>query len=168
MRMGSALESLDFVGAEQAIGPHQQHRDQHDEGGQQLVFAAQVGPGQRFDQADEDAADERAQHAAEPTQASENTRGTLMPTEYAAAWSLAVARRATQPRQKRNTTSTAAMNTTAINAPQNTLGARNASPTMMGCVGMKSGRRRWSAVQIISTRPTSTEARPTATMKTER
>ncbi|MNH36586.1 hypothetical protein D3C79_973930 [compost metagenome] len=32
---------------------------------------------------------------------------------------------------------------------------------------MKSGRRRWSAVQIISTSPTSTEARPTVTMKTE-
>ena len=59
------------------------------------------------------------------------------------------------------------MNTTAITAPQNTLGARKASPTMMGCVGMNSGSRRWSALQIISTRPTSTEARPTVTMKTE-
>ncbi len=49
------------------------------------------------------------------------------------------------------------MNTAATTAPQNTLGARKASPTMMGLVGMNSGRRRWSAVQIISTRPTSTE-----------
>jgi hypothetical protein len=59
------------------------------------------------------------------------------------------------------------MKITAITAPQNTLGARKASPTMMGCVGMNSGSRRWSALQIISTRPTSTEARPTVTMKTE-
>ena len=110
---------------------------------------------------------EMAASMAEATQDSENTRGTLMPTEYAAAWSLAVARSATPPRQKRNTSSTAAMNSTAITAPQNTLGARKASPTMMGCVGMKSGRRRWSALQIISTRPTSTEARPTVTMNTE-
>src|SRR3990167_10604743 len=43
---------------------------------------------------------EMAASMAEATQASENTRGTLMPTEYAAAWSLAVARRATPPRQK--------------------------------------------------------------------
>ena len=59
------------------------------------------------------------------------------------------------------------MNTRAITAPQNTLGARKASPIMMGCVGMKSGRRRWSAVQIISTMPMSTEASPTVTMNTE-
>lgn len=52
-------------------------------------------------------------------------------------------------------------------APQNTLGARKASPTMMGVLGMKSGRRRWSAVQISSTSPTSTEPRPTVTIKTE-
>ncbi|MNT21813.1 hypothetical protein D3C72_1571670 [compost metagenome] len=59
------------------------------------------------------------------------------------------------------------MNTMAITAPQNTLGARNASPTMMGWLGMNSGRRRWSAVQIISTRPIKTDDRPTVTMKTE-
>ena len=42
---------------------------------------------------------EIAASMAEATQASENTRGTLMPTEYAAPWSLAVARSATPPRQ---------------------------------------------------------------------
>ena len=47
------------------------------------------------------------------------------------------------------------------------MGAKKASPTMMGLVGMNSGRRRWSALQITSTTPTSTEARPTVTMKTE-
>lgn len=59
------------------------------------------------------------------------------------------------------------MKTTATAAPQATLGARKASPIITGCVGMNSGRRRWSAVQISSTRPTSTEARPTVTMNTE-
>ena len=59
------------------------------------------------------------------------------------------------------------MNTAATTAPQNTLGARKASPTMMGWDGMKSGRRRWSALQIISTSPTSTEPSPTVTMNTE-
>ncbi len=39
------------MGAEQAVGPRHQDDDQHHEGGQQLVFAAQVGAGQRLDQA---------------------------------------------------------------------------------------------------------------------
>ena len=50
-------------------------------------------------------------------QASENTRGTLMPIEYAAAWSDAVARSATPPRQKRNSSSTAPISSTAIQKP---------------------------------------------------
>ncbi|MCY1558754.1 hypothetical protein D9M68_957170 [compost metagenome] len=53
----------------------------------------------------------------EATQASENTRGTWMPIEYAAAWSDAVARSATPPRQKRNSSSTSPISTTAISAP---------------------------------------------------
>ncbi len=38
---------------------------------------------------------------------------------------------------------------------------------MMGLVGMKSGRRRWSALQASSASPTSTEPSPTVTMKAE-
>src|SRR5450759_5503517 len=78
---------------------------------------------------------ETAAIMAEATQASENTRGTLMPMEYAAVGSDAVARRATPPRQNRNTSSTTAINTADTTAPQNTLGARNASPPMTGVLG---------------------------------
>src|SRR5690625_249434 len=47
----------------------------------------------------------------------ENTRGTLMPMEYAAGWSDAVARSATPPRQYRNTSSTAVIRMTVTMKP---------------------------------------------------
>ena len=130
--------------AEHAVEPaddhHHQHRQaEHAHARRDAANGADDDPGDGGDHA-------------ETTQESENTRGTLMPPVGGGL----VAGGGTQegPRRRARSGTAAAQRQWGPRRswrPRNLWG-EEASPTMMGPLGRKSGRRRWSALQIIRPR----------------